>query len=330
MKEARESNEQLAHKLLAYLRTALNEPLLEYAEPLTQLQGGYETYTYRFALRGGQEQMPGRLVLRLYPAFYGAHNALWESTVQRVLAVSSFPVPPVYLTCTDLTILGGAFFIMAFLPGQLLINTAPQMVPMRLGKTHAALHTIDPTPLIEALRGQGVAPEAYRLDRRMEWLRTQAEQMPFIREAVQWLLEQRPPEPDKLAICHGDFHPLNILVDGERISGVLDWPGFMLADPALDVANTLVLTTIPARHVAAAAPAFAGVDWELVGQLYLEAYQAEQPLDTANLPYYRVRRCVHALLEGAKGQSVWQQPAIVGEVTGYIRQVTGLHVRPDS
>ena len=114
--------DQIAAKLLTYLREECSALPLDYAEPLTQLQGGQETDTFRFALRGGQDQLPGALVLRLYPAHFGAHNAVWESTVQRVLASTGYPVPNVYLTCTDLSILGGAFFVMALLPGQPLMS----------------------------------------------------------------------------------------------------------------------------------------------------------------------------------------------------------------
>ncbi len=51
------------------------------------------------------------------------------------------------------------------------------------------------------------------------------------------------------SICHGDFHPLNILVKEGQVTAVLDWPGFSIADPVLDVAYTVVLLTIPAKHL---------------------------------------------------------------------------------
>ncbi|MEZ4679169.1 MAG: phosphotransferase family protein [Caldilineaceae bacterium] len=317
---------ELAPNLLAYLRKELKEPTLNYAKPLTQLQGGYETYTYHFALTGALEHLLGPLVLRLYPAFFGAQNAVWESTVQRVLAGTAYPVPQVYLTCTDLTILGGAFFIMAFLPGQPLLSAPPESVPIRLGQTHAALHGIDPGPLCEALKHQGIAPEAYRLDRRMRQLREQSASLPWLEDVVRWLFDQRPPEPETLAICHGDFHPLNILIDGDEVTAVLDWPGFLIADPVLDVATTLLLITIPAKHAAATLPGMEHVNWDQVGQLYLAAYQTGYPIDLTHLPYYQARRAAHALLEGARGQVVWQQPGVIGDLLELLRKITGIQV----
>ncbi|MCB0063636.1 MAG: phosphotransferase family protein [Caldilineaceae bacterium] len=322
-----EETAALAQKFLRYLRQELGDPRLTYAEPLSQLQGGYETHTYRFSLAGETVRLPGPLVLRLYPAFFGPHNAVWESTVQRVLAGIGYPVPQVYLTCTDLAVLGGAFFVMAFLPGQPLMSAPPETVPLRLGTAQAALHNIDPTPLVQALREQGIAPDAYRLDRRLARLHNEVAALPWLHDTVAWLFKHRPPEPSALVICHGDFHPFNTLVDGARVTAVLDWPNFLLADPALDVANTLTIITIPAKHLATTTVELQGVDWAQIGQRYLDAYQSVRPLERSHLPYYQVRRCVHALVEGQRGQQIWLQPAVLHDLFATIEEVTGLVIQ---
>ena len=59
-----------------------------------------------------------------------------------------------HVVCTDMSILGGAFFIMGHLPGQLLAAAPRESVPGLLGKTHAELHNIDPASLIKALDDQ--------------------------------------------------------------------------------------------------------------------------------------------------------------------------------
>lgn len=319
-----QASPQLAEKLLTYLRHATATPTLTYADPLTQLQGGYETHTYRFRLANPPQELAGALVLRLYPAFFGTHNAMWESTVQRVLAGTGYPVPDVRLTCTDMDVLGGAFFLMSFLPGQPLMTAPPETVPIRLGKLHAALHQLDPAPLVAALTAQEVSPAAYGLARRMTYLQTEAEKHTWLQPLVDWLHDHRPTEPARLAICHGDFHPFNILIDGEQVTAVLDWPNFLIADPLLDVATTLLLITTAGKHGAATLPGMAHVDWDQVGQLYLGAYQAERELDLTDLAYYQTRRAAHALLEGARGQLVWQQPGVVADLRRLIYDVTGI------
>ncbi|MEZ4861573.1 MAG: phosphotransferase family protein [Caldilineaceae bacterium] len=352
--------DQLARRLIAYLRDELNNTAVDYAAPLTQLQGGNETATYRFQLQGVCAELAAPLVLRLYPPYFGADNALWESTVQNLLAGEGFPVAQAHLVCADLSILGGAFFIMAFLPGEPLLNalgaypisgdtlaeqvetldavpehgTHPNValagVPAILGQSQAALHQIDPTSLIHKLREQGVGAARYRLDRHFAWLAARAGKLPWLGESVRWLVGHRPSEPTQLAICHGDFHPLNLLTQAGKVTGVLDWPNFLIADPVLDVATTIVLITIPFKHIAATTADFATVDWNLFVQHYLDAYRAQRALHDEHLAYYRVKRCIHALIEGWDGQKIWQQPLIVKDLIGYVHAVTDLTIHvPD-
>lgn len=318
---------QISDRFIAYLREQVNDSEIDYDLPLTQMQGGYETYSYRFKLSGVHKELSKLLVLRLYPQFYGTRNAVWESTVQNVLAREGYPVPWVYFTCTDMAILGGAFFIMEFLPGDLMVTAPMETIPDMLGKTHAALHDIDPNPLIESLGRQGIDENQYRLGSRLNRLNDEAKKFPWLCDGVDWLVENRPPEPEHLTICHSDFHPLNILIQDGQVTGVLDWPGFLVADPALDVANTIVLTTISSKHLFSSTEwGFSSVNWEQAAQLYLDSYQAQRPLDTTHLDYYRVRRCVNALAQGVDGQKVWQHPLIVKDLIEYIHRITGIRM----
>jgi aminoglycoside phosphotransferase (APT) family kinase protein len=265
-------------------------------------------------------------VLRLYPQFYGTWNAVWESTVQNVLAGESYPVPRAYVVCTDMSILGGAFFIMDHLPGKLLALAPKESVPGLLGATHAELHNINPEPLIEALRAVGIAESSYRLASRFDGLRDTADRLPWIRGAVNWLLENRPPEPEQLVVCHGDFHAFNILYADGQVTGVLDWPGFAIADPAFDVANSIVPITISGKNLAASMGDFGSVDWDLMTELYLDAYRSLRALDDTNVGYFRVSRCVMALVQGFDGQKVWQHPMIVSDLLAYIYDSTGIQI----
>jgi len=320
MVEPERTLEQISDGLIAYLRAELDDPAIGYETPLTRMQGGYETYTCRFELSGAEKALSNPLVLRLYPRRYGADNAVWESTVQNVLADEGFPVARVHLVCTDTSILGGAFYVMACLPGELMMTAPFESIPGMMGRPHASLHSIDPAPLVKTLRERGFDERRYRLSGRFDWLEEGADKSPWLREGLQWLTENLPPEPARLSICHGDFHPLNILVQDGQVTGVLDWPGFVIADPVLDVANTTVLTAVSAKHLL-------GLEQpEVAIEMYLDAYQAERPLDLRYLDYYRVRRCIYALLEGAEGHQVWQHPRIVQDLIGYTREITGIRI----
>jgi len=314
--------ERISNDLLAYLRAELDAPQIAYQAPLTQIQGGYETCSFRLQLDGAPPELSGPLVLRLYPAYYGPSNAEWESTVQNLLAGQGYPVARVYLTCTDMSVLGGAFYLMERLPGELMTSAPYETIPGLLGQAHARLHGIDPAPLVRALEERGFEQRRYRHSGRLARLEEQAAAHPWLGEVVGWLLHNCPPEPEQLSVCHGDFHPMNLLVQGGKVSGVLDWPGFLIADPVLDVANTLTLVATSGKHLLKIA------QWENLIQMYLAAYQAERPLDRTHLDYYRARRCVGALAEGANGQQVWRQPPVVCDLIEVVHHVTGIRVTP--
>jgi aminoglycoside phosphotransferase (APT) family kinase protein len=64
--------------------------------------------------------------------------------------------------------------------------------------------------------------------------------------------------PDGDRLCHGDFHPLNILGPPGR-PVIIDWPNASRGDPAADVCRSYVLIRHPAPEVAS---------------LYVDAYAA--------------------------------------------------------
>jgi len=316
---------QIAERLIVYLRNELNDSTIEYDVSLEQLHGGFETHIYQFQLKSSPKELNTPLVLRLYPEFRDPLNAVWENNIQNVLANEGYPVPRAYIICKDKSILGGAFFIMDFLPGEPTL-TPIEVVPEMLGKTHAALHKINPKGLIKSLNDQGIDENQYRLSNHYNNLQTIAKELPWIRDIADWLIEKRPPEPDRLAICHRDFHPLNILIQDGNVTGVLDWGQFLIADPTLDIASTLILLTINAKHLASAVlgPDFESVDWEMISMRYLDAYRTQFPLDTTHMDYYKVGKSFGTLLDGLWGQESLRHPLIVKDLTDYIRNVTGI------
>jgi aminoglycoside phosphotransferase (APT) family kinase protein len=51
------------------------------------------------------------------------------------------------------------------------------------------------------------------------------------------------PPPEPTAVCHGDLHFRHVLVDGDRVSGLIDWIDLCRGDPALDL--QLVWSVLP-------------------------------------------------------------------------------------
>ena len=327
------SLDQVSTQLIAYLRAELHDPGLDYDQPPIPIRGGYEAFTYHFKLQSrprsqsqlrSQSQRPELakpLVLRLFQRYRNPIQAIRESAVQNALAGQGHPAPAVLFTGTDKAQLGGAFLIMAFLPGQNMLAAAePADLPTMLGQTHAALHALSAEPLLKNLQAQGFAERQVRLAGRLAWLQEKGEQFPWLRESIDWLLANRPSEPPRLAICHGDFHPLNILVAEGQVSAVLDWPGFMIGDPVMDVAFTMVLCTIAAKQL------LPGQNWDEILAQYLAAYREERPLDMTHLNYYRLLRCVVAFIDGAEGQAVWRSPAAVNYLRQHVDDIANIDV----
>jgi len=318
--------EEISGKLITYLRDELHDSTIDYASPLTQLKGGFETFMYCFNLKNIEEKLNKRLVLRLFPEYHGPDSVLWEATIQNALADEGYPVPRAHLICTDKSKLGGAFFIMEFLPGETMM-TASKNVPEILGKTHAKLHSIDPKSLIKALKKHGFNKNQYLFQKGFnnDLKTAKKSELPWILDIVEWLIKNRPTEPKSLAICHGDFHPYNILIQDGKIAAVLDWGSTLIADPALDIANTIKLITIFSKHFPLG-PEFESLDRDKFSRVYLDAYHAQNPVDNIKIDYYGVVRSLTALIEGLKGNQTLRHPPLVKDLLEFIHKVTGIQI----
>ena len=311
--------EDLSARLLAYLRKALADDRLDYAEPPSRMRGGSQARIYRFGLSGASPDLARTaLILRLHPRSYGANRIVKEGLVQNGLARQSYPAPRVRAACADRSVLGGVFLVMEFRPGDLMLSAPPETVPGTLGETHAALHRINPRPILESLRAGGRRASEYRFERELALLRERTGRHPRLRPVVDWLSANRPPEPEPPSICHGDFHPLNVLVRNGEVTGVLDWSDAIAGDPALDVACTMLLMRVFGRRVLSPPEA------DRAAEEYLEAYRAPRPFDPGLLDYYRIRRCLIGLMDGADGQAAWRRPSIARELAADVLRVTGL------
>ena len=324
-----------AERLLAHLRAAVG-PELRFRTSPEALAGGYQNALFRLALDGAPEGLDGPLVLRLHPSHHAAGTVEREGVVQNALAAAGLPVARVRHVCPDTSALGGPFLLMDELPGEPLLRAPPEVLHEALGHAHARLHDVDPAPVVRCLREAGLDPDTLGLGNQIAWLEDRARDLPGIREGVAWLVAERPPDPspDRRALCHRDFHGLNVLAQDGEVTGILDWDGLLLADPALDVANTLLLLTIPGRHLApelvglGMRPEAAALDPDVVAARYLAAYRSGRALDTTYLEYYAALRALTVLVRGALGAANYRHPRVVADLVARIRGVTGVRVPP--
>lgn len=212
--------------------------------------------------------------------------------------------------------------IMALMPGQPMFNMPIENVSEMLGKSHLHLHSIDVDSIRKALEVAGIRQGRYSIEDRLSWLVEQIKSpgCEWLQPGLRWIVANRPEDPDRWVVCHGDFHPINILTKDGEVSGVLDWSGFVVGDPAYDIGITNVLGTVAAPGL------FPGVDWVELINRYQDYYRQRCPVELARIEYYEAFRCLWALLEGAEGHAAWSHPDVMRRLSEHFEQITRVHL----
>src|SRR6266850_3356430 len=244
------ADRDVGRALVEFLRGTLGAPALDLAEPATPLSGGFDTSIYSIRLQNAPTAFSRPLILRvLAPRGDPAARVLREQATQNAVAAQGYPAPQVLATATDAAPLGAPFLVMERLPGTVLVDAQRLGMASVLVDAQVRLHALDPEVLLAALdqeAGSGgraaVGFDGYvaSLERRIA-----RAGLDGLKALMGWVRDHRPP-PGPPVICHGDFHPRNLLVAARRLTGVLDWPNALVADAEFDVAATLnILRYVP-------------------------------------------------------------------------------------
>ena len=153
------------------------------------------------------------------------------------------------------------------------------------GQVHAQLHEVQAPSAIPPLR------EVLR--RRIE----DSGQLPqhlaeFAREVLDGL-------PDGDRLCHGDYHPGNILMAGEE-PVLIDWSNALRGDPMADVARSRMMLRLgePPPGTSLALRMLALVGRNLLVALYLRSYRKARPVDMAAVKRWEIPVVAARLSEG--------------------------------
>jgi aminoglycoside phosphotransferase (APT) family kinase protein len=293
-----------AERLLDVLRARTGVPALTYAAPPEPIRGGYDTRIFGFALRGAPAAWSGALVLRLHRADADPERARFEAVAHRTVAGLGYPCPAALLAGEADAGLGGGFLVLPRVPGEVMLGglRGPWLVrmPGLLARLHLDLHALDPVPVRRALAAAGFDPErcsvAHELD--MAARELDRARLGGLRPVLDWLLARRPPEPRDRVLCHGDFHPMNVLVERGRPTGVIDWTSNLrFADPAYDVGATVAIMTHGPLDVPFGLRAAAALGRRWLVDAYRRAYTRERQLDANHLRYYEALRTLGFLIE---------------------------------
>jgi aminoglycoside phosphotransferase (APT) family kinase protein len=231
-----------------WLRAAL--PELAYSGPwhAEVISGGLSNITYRLHFPETTVILRRPPLGKLLPS---AHDMKREYRVLSTLAPTGVPVPQTLVLCTDPDVLGGPFYVMAELSGDVL-RTAEDteklgadvraLVTEELIQTLVTLHNVDAASI--GLQDYG-RPEGFcaRQIRRWgeQWVRSSTRELPDMDTLLTGLAERVPPHSGA-AIVHGDFRLDNTMIElgtEPRITGVLDWELSTLGDPLADLGMML-------------------------------------------------------------------------------------------
>jgi aminoglycoside phosphotransferase (APT) family kinase protein len=264
-------------------------------EPKT-IAGGFDSFIHAVDLTGDAlpTEWRGPLVVRMLPSPDRARQAGREAAVQGWSADRGYAAP------RALAVLGpGDGFdlptqVMERAPGTTMLDafTAKPWRAYRLVDQLAGLAL-----RLHALPTDGFPPDpATLVDHRLHLPREALAKLdrPDLSAALRRVEELSAAAMDGLhVVCHGDFHPLNVMVDGHRAS-VIDWTDAGLGPREADVARTGLLF-----HVAAiaASSAVERAALKLAGprlsRRYLRTYEAGAPLDPERLRIWEAFHAVH-------------------------------------
>jgi len=246
-------------------------------------------------------------------------RALRERATQNTLSALGYPVPRVLTACADRGPLGAGFLVMERAAGRPLLDARRAGVGRTLAETQARLHALNPEALLRALDEEGRAVgwgfdratvefegHLAALDRRIR-----DGGLAGLADGMRWLLAGRSSAEAGRVICHGDFHPQNLLAVDGRVTAVLDWPNVVVAAPEYDVASTrVILTQTPVSLFPVPAtlrPLVAAARRVLVAR-YLAVYRKLRPLDRARLPYFEAAACMRGLVRTAAARAAATAP----------------------
>ena len=243
------------------------------------------------------------LVLRVLPTSDRLADGHREAAIQDRLADLGYPAPRILHVFAPGELTDRPTQVVQRAPGTLLLDellrrpwTARRLV-RRMAELQARLHSLptdgfpDTDDLLDRrLRlprhvvATGDHPELHRALERIEAL------APRLRDAPH-------------TICHGDFHPLNVLGDG-RSATVIDWTDAGLGDRHGDLARTLLLFDMAAIAASSAAErAVLAAVGPVLGRIHRRAYAGLVPIHEDRLRMWAPVHLLHSWTQACAGHA---------------------------
>ena len=174
--------------------------------------------------------------------------------VIQALEATRAPTPKAYWYEEDTSLLGGPFFVMEKVEGevpnpwsragkQLYAEAAKRgKLPKSFVEALASLHNLDWRAAGLDFIGEPGPGKAFALREIAKWESLIHQSMrkpePVLMELLMWL-KANAPETPRLAFVHGAYRTGNLIVKDDAIAAVIDWELQVIGDPMYDVAYVL-------------------------------------------------------------------------------------------
>jgi len=225
---------------------------------------GHSNLTFLLQRENSDEELVLRRPPR-GPLLPTAHDVVREATVMGLIG-DQVPVPRIGGVCTDDSVIGAPFYVMAVAPGVVIRESLPDFlagsdaaaqrraIGVDLARVLGDIHRIDWQPFVEAGIGR---PSGYLERQVRRWIGQregivaavahaggEARELPDYDAVRDWLVANLPAEIEP-ALVHGDYKLDNVLVlppsgsADARVSAVIDWEMATVGDPRADLGYLL-------------------------------------------------------------------------------------------
>ncbi len=215
---------------------------------LTRLRGGaiQENWGLDACFADGPLAGEQHLVLRAAAAtgVPSSLDRLQEFAVLKAAFAAGVTVPEPLFAAADPGVFGKPFLIMRRVSGTAAahritrdpeLDSALPAIAERLGQELALLHSIrPPRPDLAFLATGDMVGPVRQIAGFRDYLDTHPTPRPVLEWGIRWLETHLPP-PVPPVLCHHDFRTGNYLLDGARLTGILDWEFAGWGDPHEDI-----------------------------------------------------------------------------------------------
>jgi aminoglycoside phosphotransferase (APT) family kinase protein len=280
-----------------------------------RLTGGAVMESWRFATDGGAStpQPPPQgegeqFVLRRAPSLAfmegRAYGHATEAALIEAARAKGVTAPEVVAVLEEADGLGSGF-VMRALPGTadpkvILACDDPAGLLRQIARDLARIHRLRPVDVPQGVPVMNT--RAAIADLKAQFIEAGGDR-PIIALGLRWLEDHCPPEVEPV-LNHGDYRMGNLLVEGSRLTGVLDWELAHFGDPHEDLAFGCMAVWRFARYDRPALGLGAIED-------YIAAYEAESGThaDPARLRFWTIYRTVWWALGCLKMAAQWRSGA---------------------